>query len=81
MALITIDIPDEFLATYERLKKDGRLDRLANVVEQLKDSRDKYARQDDADLAAQMRALPLEQQAAIKATYAASRVAVTIGVK
>jgi hypothetical protein len=67
MALVSIDIPDEYLATYERMAADGTLGKLSNVVCQLKDCRDAYEREDDKAMVEAFKALPVEQRTSLLA--------------
>jgi F0F1-type ATP synthase delta subunit len=66
MAKVEIEIPDEYLETYQRMAVDGTLGKLSNVVCQLKDCRDAYEREDEKAIVATFKALPPEQRMALQ---------------
>ena len=72
MARVEMDIPDEFLATYQRLAADGKLGTLSNVVCQLRDCQADYLRRDHELLATAVLEQIPDQVDAIKARHLAA---------
>jgi hypothetical protein len=73
MALIEIDITPEYLLTaYQRMQKDGRVEAfLQSIRDRLQGEFEHYTRIDNAELAAQVRALPIADQVALREKVAA----------
>jgi hypothetical protein len=68
MALIEIDITPEYLLTaYERMKADGRIEAFVqSIKDRLQGEFEHYTRIDNAELAAQVREIPVKEWSALR---------------